>query len=238
MANFVLVHGSWHGGWCWKKMSPYLRKYGHEVYFPTLTGLGEKSHLISKNISLNTHIQDISQLIFYHDLTNVILVGHSYGGAVIRGVAEIIPKRIKRLVFLDACIPENNKTIFDILPGLEEIFKKRLLGEQSNGWLVAPYEPEIWGVKNSDVKWMKERLTPMPWHTHDQPIQIKNPEARMISKSYISCTKYKESQFIAKKVKSSKEWDYHELDTGHDAMVIIPKELASLLNDLVKLQDI
>ena len=188
----------------------FLRKYGHEVYFPTLTGLGEKSHLISKNISLDTHIQDISQLIYYQDLKNIILVGHSYGGA------EIIPKRIKRLVFLDACIPENNKTIFDILPGLEEIFKKRLLDKKGKGWLVAPYEPEIWGVKNSDVKWMKERLTPMPWHTHDQPIQIKNPEARMISKSYISCTKYKESQFIAKKVKSNKEWDYHEIDTGHE----------------------
>jgi pimeloyl-ACP methyl ester carboxylesterase len=105
-------------------MLPYLRKYGHDVYFPTLTGLGETSHQISKNISLDTHIQDVSQLIFYNDLKNVILVGHSYGGAVISGVAEIIPKRIKRLVFLDACIPENNKTIFDNLPGLEEIFKK------------------------------------------------------------------------------------------------------------------
>ncbi|MGD1837651.1 MAG: alpha/beta fold hydrolase [Nitrososphaeraceae archaeon] len=233
MAIFVLVHGSWHGGWCWKKMLPYLRKYGHDIYFPTLTGLGEKSHIISKNISLDTHIQDVSQLIFYHDLKNVILVGHSYGGAVIRGVAEIIPKRIKRLVFLDACIPENNKTIFDIIPGLEKIFRKRLLKAQGRKWLVAPYEPETWGVKNSDVEWVKERLTSMPWHTHDQPIKIKNSDARIIPKSYISCTKSKESKFLAKKVKSKKEWDYHELDTGHDAMIIVPKDLAFVLNNLV-----
>jgi pimeloyl-ACP methyl ester carboxylesterase len=87
-----------------EKNLPYLRKYGHDVYFPTLTGLGETSHQISKNVSLDTHIQ-VSQLIFYNDLKNVILIAHSYGGAVISGVAEIIPKRIKRLVFLDACIP-------------------------------------------------------------------------------------------------------------------------------------
>ena len=114
MATFVLVHGSCHGGWCWKKVTPLLRKYGHNVYTPTLTGLGERSHLVSRNIGLDTHILDIIQVLEYEDLSEVTLVDHSYGGLVIVGVAEVIPERIKHLVYLDAYIPQDNKSAFDI----------------------------------------------------------------------------------------------------------------------------
>src|ERR687889_2155513 len=110
MTTFVLVHGSCHGGWCWKKVTPLLRKYGHDVYFPTLTGLGERDHLLSKDIDLYTHIHDITQVLEYEDLNEVILVGHSYGGLVIGGVAEVIPERIKHLVYLNAYIPQDNKS--------------------------------------------------------------------------------------------------------------------------------
>lgn len=137
MATFVLVHGSSHGGWCWKKIIPLLRKYGHEVFAPTLTGLGERSHLVSKDIGLDTHILDILQVLIYEDLDNVILVGHSYGGLVVGGVAEKVPDRIKRLVYLDAYIPQDNKSAFDIITHLETIsrfqfhdFRERTLKEQ------------------------------------------------------------------------------------------------------------
>ena len=210
MTIFVLVHGSCHGGWCWKKVTPFLSKDGHNVYTPTLTGLGERSHLVSRNVGLDTHILDIIQVLEYEDLSEVTLVGHSYGGLVIGGVAEVIPERIKRLVYLDAYIPQDNKSALDIVPGLETIYKERALKEWDREWLVASYEPEEFGVTNRvDINWMNTRLSPMPWHTHDQPIRITNPKAKRLPKSYISCTEFGDSQFKAQK--SQADWDYHEL---------------------------
>ena len=179
MATFVLVHGSCHGGWCWKKGTPLLTNQSHKVYTPTLTGLGERSHLLRDNIDLNTHILDIIQVFEYEDLYDVILVGHSYGGMVIGGVAENIPERIRRMVYLDG------KTAFDLIPGLEDVCNKRSLSKQGKEWwLVQPYDPIVWGVTNTDdILWMNRHLSPMPWHTHDQPISINNPKAKKIPKS-------------------------------------------------------
>jgi pimeloyl-ACP methyl ester carboxylesterase len=218
MATFVLVHGSCHGGWCWKKVVYILSKHGHNVYTPTLTGLGERSHLVNKDIGSDTHISDIIQVLEYEDLNEIILVGHSYGGLVIRGVAEKVPHRIRQLVYLDAYIPQDYKSAFDIVPGLETIYKQRALKEQGREWLVASYTPEEFGVTNSvDVEWMNTRLCPMPWHTHDQPLRITNPQAKKLPKCYISCTEFGYSQFKAQN--SSAGWNYHELKTGHDAMI-------------------
>lgn len=204
------------------------------MYTPTLTGLGERSHLVSRNIGLDTHILDIIQVLEYEDLSEVTLVGHSYGGLVIGGVAEVIPERIKRLVYLDAYIPQDNKSALDIVPGLETIYKERALKERGKEWLVTSYEPEEFGVTDRvDINWMNTRLSPMPWHTHDQPIRITNPKARRLPKSYISCTEFGDSQFKVQKSPAA-DWDYHELKTGHDAMITIPNELAQLLQTLVK----
>jgi pimeloyl-ACP methyl ester carboxylesterase len=169
----------------------------------------------------------------------VILVGHSYGCMVIGGVAEKIPNRIRRLVYLDGYIPEDGKTAFDLLPGLEDHFKKRSLSSQGKEWLVQPLDPTAWGVTDiDDIAWIKRHLSPMPWHTHDQPIRINNPEAKKITKSYISCTEYKVSfylsqfHFMAQKAKLRLGWDYHELKSGHEAMIIVPNELVQILETL------
>jgi len=147
MATFG-VHGSCHGGWCWKKVTPSLCKVSHEVYTPTLTGLGERSHLVSRDIGLYTHILDIIQVLEYENLNKVMLVGHSYGGLVIGGVAQRVPERIRRLVYLDAYIPQDNKSAFDIIPGLETMYEERTLKAQGREWLVASYTPEEFGVTN------------------------------------------------------------------------------------------
>lgn len=238
MATFVLVHGSSHGGWCWKKIIPLLRKYGHDVFAPTLTGLGERSHLVSKDIGLDTHILDILQVLIYENLDNVILVGHSYGGLVVGGVAEKVPDRIKRLVYLDAYIPQDNKSAFDIITHLETIsrfqfhnFRERTLKEQGKEWLIEPYKPEEFGVTDpDDISWMNSRLDPMPWHTHDQPLRITNPKTKILAKSFICCSEFGNAQFKAQK--SSEDWDYHELMKGHDIMITAPTELAQLLKDI------
>jgi pimeloyl-ACP methyl ester carboxylesterase len=210
-----------------------LSNSGHNVYTPTLTGLGERSHLVSKDIGLDTHVVDVTQVLEYEDLDEVILIGHSYGGLVVSGVAERVPKRIRRVVYLDGYIPEDNKTAFDIIPGLETIYKERAFKQKGREWLIAPYDPEVWGVTDpNDVQWMKTRLSPMPWHTHDQPIKITNREARTLPKSYISCTEYDEFHFMAQKARA-RGWDYHELKTGHDAMITVPHELVQILEELV-----
>ena len=123
MVTFVLVHGSYHGGWCWKKAIPLPTNHSHKVYTPTLTGLRERSHLLREDIDLNSNILDNIQVFEYEDLDDVILVGHSYGGMVIGGVAEKIPDRIKCIVYLDGYIPEDGKTAFDLIPGLEDAYK-------------------------------------------------------------------------------------------------------------------
>ena len=198
----------------------------------TLTGLGERSHLVNRSIGLDTHVLDLIQVFEYEDLNELILVGHSYGGMVIGGVAEKIPQKIKRLVYLDGYIPQDNKSAFDIIPGLETIYKERTLKEEGKEWLVAPYDPEVWGVTDpADVRWMKTRLSPMPWHTHDQPIRLINSETNTIPRSYISCTEYNNFHFMALGAKSA-GWDYHELRTGHDAMITVPKDLVELLESV------
>jgi pimeloyl-ACP methyl ester carboxylesterase len=149
------------------------------------------------------------------------MVGHSYGGLVIGGMTEQVPKRIRRLVYLDGYIPQDNKSAFDVVPGLETIYKERALKEHGREWLVASYDATVWGVTSADdIVWMNACLSPMPWHTHDQPIRITNPEAKKPSKSYISCTEFKDFHFMAQKAKSQLVWDYHELKTGHDAMIL------------------
>ena len=201
------------------------------MYTPTLTGLGERTHLVSSDIGLDTHVLDIIQVLEYENLNEVMLVGHSYGGLVIGGVAEKVPERIRRLVYLDAYIPQDNRSAFDITPGLETIYKERALKEQGREWLVASYTSEEFGVTNpDDIKWMNPRLSPMPWHTHDQPLRITNPKAKVLPKSYICCTEFGNAQFKAQK--SPADWDYHDLMKGHDVMITAPKELVQLLETL------
>lgn len=231
MATYVLIHGSCHGGWCWKKLTPLLGKIGHKVYTPTLTGLGERSHLVNRDIGLDTHILDIIQMLEYEDLNDVILVGHSYGGLVIGGVTEKVPQRVRRLIYLDACIPQDNRSAFDLVPGLETIYKERRLRDEGKEWLVASYKPEEFGVTDhDDIKWMSTRLSPMPWHTLDQPIRITNPLSKRLRKSFICLSEFGHSQFKSQKDPAS--WDYHELMRGHDAMITAPKELVELLESL------
>jgi len=230
MANFVLVHGSCHGGWCWKKVTLLLRNNGNVVYTPTLTGLGERAHLASKVIGLDTHILDIVQVFEYEDLDEVILVGHSYGGMVIGESQTKFQRELSGLYILMDTY--HKKSAFDVIPGLEAIYKERALKELGKEWLVAPYEPQVWGVTEpADIRWMKTRLCPMPWHTHDQPVRLTNSEANNIPKSYISCTEYNNFHIMAQRAKSA-GWDYHELKTGHDAMITVPVKLVQKLVQL------
>lgn len=225
-ATFVLVHGAWHGGWCWKKIIPLLQSAGHEVLTPTLTGLGERAHLLNPNIDLNTHIQDITAVLEYEDLHNVVLVGHSYGGMVIAGVAEKTGARCTHLVYLDAFLPENGKAVKDYAP---------LAPSREDGWRVPPFgPPSAYDVTDEqDADWMMSRLGDQPIKTFTQPIQLSDDENNSVLKTFILCS---DAPFFAEAGERAKQqgFQYRELfSAGHDAMVTKPKELAEMLFEVV-----
>lgn len=231
-ATFVLVHGAWHGGWCWKKLTPLLRAAGHDVFTPTLTGVGKRAHLLSPQIGLETHIADVSALLEYEDLRNVLLVGHSYGGMVITGVAEVAAPRLSHLLFLDAFVPQNGQALLDTLPDHGASVRK-IAEESGDGWKV-PIGKATFGVTDeADVEWIASRLTPQPLRTFEEPVRLTNPAALALPRSYILCRKDEPTLFDshAQRVKSE-GWGYYELLTGHDAMITVPEGLARILLEI------
>lgn len=231
---FVLVHGAWHGGWCWKKVKILLEKQGFTVYSPTLTGLGERSHLLNPEIGLDTHIQDIVSVLEYEDLNNVVLVGHSYAGMVITGVAGKSGDRISHLVYLDAFLPENNKALKDYLPqnnqGKEEPQEKR-------DWKVPPRSTAAeFGVREKDdIEWAQKRLGPQSAKTFVQPVQIENPVPETIKKVYAQLTE-DSPWFVeaAERARNNGFQYFSYLEGGHDAMISQPNEIAEMLISMLK----
>src|SRR3984885_11396551 len=166
--TFVLVHGAWHGGWCWSRVADRLRSGGHQVFTPTQTGLGERKHLLSKDITLDTFTRDIANVIEAEELSNIILVGHSFGGLAISGVADAMPDKIRHLVYLDSLMVEGGKRPFDSLP---------------------PPPPSAFGVSDAgDTDWVKRRLTPHPLGTYTSTLNIKGPVGNNLPRTYIHCT--------------------------------------------------
>jgi pimeloyl-ACP methyl ester carboxylesterase len=217
--TFVLVHGAWHGGWCWRKVIPLLTAAGHRVHAPTLTGLGERSHLLTPDVDLDTHIKDVGALFFYEDLHDVVLVGHSYGGMVIAGVAPSVVSRISRVVYLDAFLPDNGKALRDYAPA----------AGPDEPWRLPPGRPSRWGVTApDDVSWMEARLGDHPLKTMTQPVRIESDITRRVPHTYILCSK---SPFFTAAADRARQRGFvsRELPAGHDAMVTQPAELAKLL---------
>lgn len=224
-ATFVLVHGAWHGGWCWDKLTPLLESEGHQVFTPTLTGLGERSHLLTTQTDLITHVQDIVNVLEYENLSDVILVGHSYAGMVISGVAEKAAKRLRQLIYLDAYLPENGKTVNDY----NKAGASSAEVENSNRLPVC-CTPQVFGVTNNeDIKWMSSRLGDHPFKTLTQSLQLTSDNDKQPKKTFIQLTEW--SQFVeASERAKSKGFGYHKfLSGGHDAMISKPKELRDIL---------
>jgi pimeloyl-ACP methyl ester carboxylesterase len=230
MAIFVLVHGSWHGGWCWQKVTPLLQAAGHRVYTPTLSGLGERSHLLSCGVDLTTHITDVVNLLYYEDLSEVILVGHSYAGMVITGVAAKIPERLARLVYLDAYVPAEGQSEFDLWPPEEQAQARADIA--AGRGLRQAMSPGTLGITDTaTANWVAARLTPHPLTTYDQPTPLGNAQNAALPRVYIHCTvgplAPRFARFAAKA--RAENWEVHEIATGHDVMLTAPEKLAAIL---------
>lgn len=231
MTTFVFVHGGWHGGWCWKYVTPLLRAAGHDVFAPTLTGVGERAHLARPDTGLETHIQDVIGVITCEDLYNVVLVGHSLGGPVIEGVADRMPEPIAHLVYLDASIPRNGQADVDCYP-TEFGVRAWAEGFLAEGKHVIPPPPmeQPFGITNEeDARWLMSKLTPHPTKAFTDPLRLSNPEPHADARTFILCTQADPAWTSVARVRSNPGWRYEELASGHDAMVTAPQALVDIL---------
>lgn len=236
MTTIVLIHGGWHGGWCWKKVAPLLRAAGHEVYTPTLTGLGDRAHLLSPAVTLDTHVQDIVGMLECEDLRGVVLVGHSYGGMVMTAVAERMADRFAHLIYLDAFVPQDGQALADLAdPTFYSNLEARARSE-GEGWRVPPPPLERWGITyEADVSWMRPRIGSHPLKTFNQAVRLTDEAAAVLPRTFIYCTDKPAGDSLArlaKRLRGETSWRYRELTSGHDAMVTAPRELAALLLEL------
>jgi pimeloyl-ACP methyl ester carboxylesterase len=240
MATFVLVHGACHGGWCWKRVAPLLRRAGHEVYTPTLTGLGERAHLLTRDVGLDTHIQDVVNVLEYEELDDAILVGHSYGGIVITGAAERMPARIGHLVYLDAVVPtgedRSGQAWFERHnPDSWRNIEARIAA--NGGWLLpVPEGVPLWGVSDAaDVRWLRAHVVPHPASTFRDRLPGDHAPAQHLPHSFIRCPDRpgapNDFSPDAERIRELGGRVY-EVAGGHDAMVRMPRELVEVLLEI------
>ena len=241
MATFVLVHGAWHGGWCYRDTARALRSAGHDVFTPTHTGVGERAHQGTENITLETHIRDVCGCIEAEELSNVVLCGHSYGGMVITGVADRMPDRIKSLVYLDAFVPEHGQSLNSLLPlALGPEIAAGFLGAfhssslEAHSGRMAPIPAEAFNIKQENRAWVERRCVPQALATFEMPILLTGAGAAVRERLYILADGWDPSPFrhFAAKVEGKSGWRVIKMPCSHDVMVDMPSELA---NELMKL---
>ncbi len=219
-ATFVLVHGAWHGGWCWQRVSDRLTARGHRVFAPTLTGVCERSHLDSPAVDLSTQIRDVVNEIRWKDLENVVLVGQSYGGMVISGVAEQVPSKIASIVYLDAFVPSDGQSIAD------------LGGKVDAGPFTAPIPAARFAVNEADRAWVDSKMTPQSTACFTEKVKLTGAYQRIARKAYIRAKNFPGFAAIHENIRSDPSWKTWVVDCGHDIMIDKPDELTSILVDL------
>lgn len=227
MATFVMVHGAFQGGWVWQPVASLLREQRHTVFTPTLSGAGERVHLLNQNTDLSTYVEDVANHIFFEDLHEVVLVGHSYAGMIITAVAGKLASRISHLVYLDAVVPEAGKSFLDIAGREFVLFFERHV----TGWQVRPWPLAAFGIDTETAgRWFGAKLVQFPLKAFKSAFPPYGPNG-VASRTYIRCTG-NNHPFLARMAEQSKSrgWDYREIASGHSPMVTAPDEVAALLD--------
>jgi pimeloyl-ACP methyl ester carboxylesterase len=235
MATFVIVHGAWSGAHAWRWVRPLLRAAGHEVVTPSLTGLGERAHLATPDTDLDAHIADVVAVLHYEDLSDVVLVGHSYGGMVITGVADRTPERIGRLVYLDADVPREGESMLDLVPADERAGYEESARTRGDGWRVpAPLPDPLPPGLPPEVAWAVARMVLHPLATMTQPLHLEHGETDL-PRTFVLCTEGKEDEveppYVAR-VRTDPSWRLVELAATHTAHVAAPEQLSSTLLEI------
>lgn len=231
--TFLVAHGAWSAGWSWKKMHPLMSAAGHRLFTPTYTGLGEREHLASPSNDLDTHIQDMLAVIKYEDLRDVVLIGHSYGGMVATGVVDRARDRVTRLIYVDAFVPKDGQSLFDLISPAE----RRRMQESAkagDGWRVPP-NPIPPDTSEADANWIAERRLPQSIKCFEAPLRLRDAEITL-PRSYIYCTRITPADSFrrfAERAKSERGWHHHEIDASHSPHVTAPEMLVALLQTIV-----
>jgi pimeloyl-ACP methyl ester carboxylesterase len=240
MSNFVLVHGAWHGAWCWQRVTAALTAQGHRVHAVTLTGLGDRAHLMSPAITLETHIADVTNTIEAEELQDVVLAVHSYAGMLGTAVADRMPRRLLHLVYVDALVPRPGESWSSTQASATR--EARLaLAQASPDYSFPPPDPSVFGLQAEDHAWVQRRQTPHPGHTYQAPLQFDPQRVAQVRRTFIDCNQpaIATVDAIRSRVRDPRFWDgawvsgagmqVVELATGHDPMVSVPQELTRLL---------
>jgi pimeloyl-ACP methyl ester carboxylesterase len=231
----VLVHGGFHGGWCWKKVQHLLVADGWTVYAPSLTGLADREHLAAREVGIETHVQDVLRLIECEELDNIVLCAHSYGGMVITPVADRMPERIANLVYLDAVLPESGQSLFDLLGDSQGIPAKMqgLADESGDGWWIPPiFNAVEFGVSDpADVEWVDRRLTGHPIHTFDEPVELTGAWESIKTKTNVHCERWSitHTDSLTERLEADAAWTTYRIDSGHDVMISHPERVREIL---------
>ena len=226
--TFVLVHGAFHGGWCYSRVAGLLRAQGHRVFTPTLTGLGERSHLYSPAINASTHVTDILNVLAFEDLEDVVLAGHSYGGQVITGVADAAPERLRALVYLDAFVGEDGKSTLD-MDSPEACAFHTEAARSNGGHTIPPIPAAIFGVNASDQPWVDRLCTPQPFATFAERLSLSGRHA-IEYRAYVFAKGWNGPfRPIFDRVRAEGGWHLHEFECGHDVMIDAPAQTVSVL---------
>lgn len=234
MANIVLAHGAWSAAWAWKKMRPLFRAAGHEFYAPTYTGLGARAHLAAPAVDLSTHIQDVLGVLEFEDLKDVVLLGHSYGGMVATGVVDKARSRIARVVYLDAFVPKDGQSLFDLVGPKAEGNMRKGAEKDGDGWKL-PVNPMPPDTAPEDVAWASPRRRPQPIKTFEQRIKLESTEAPpprhfIYAKRNMPGDAFRQ---FADRARSEAGWTCDEMDASHNPHITCPQELMALLTKIM-----
>ena len=231
-ATFLVCHGAWSAGWAWKKMHPLMAASGHRLVTPTYTGLGERAHLADPSIDLETHIEDILNVIQYEGLRDIVLIGHSYGGMVATGVADRAQDRIAQLIYIDAFVPRDGQSLLDLnIPARQRM---RAMATSGDGWRVPP-NPTPPDTAPADLQWLTERRVDMPIKCFEMKLRLQGG-ALTLPRSYVYATRIAPADTFgrfARMAKADPAWRYHEIDASHSPHVTAPEVLMALLQKIV-----
>lgn len=239
--QFVLVHGAWHGAWCWKRVTPLLRDAGHDVHALTLTGVGERAHLLSAQIRLHTHVSDVLGLIRGEELDRVVLVGHSYGGVVATGVADELlrdtPGVLKHLVYVDGTAPERSGESWSSAHKPDVIAARIAAAAANGGVSLPPPDAAVFGLDGADRDWVNRRMTPQPFSLYRDPLYFDPDRVATVPRTFIDCNQpaFPNIDAMRRRVRSEPGWRVVEVATGHDAMISAPEALARSLLECARL---
>ncbi len=227
--TFVLVHGAWHGGWCWRRVADLLEKKGHKVYAPSLSGLADRAHLLDAKTNVSTHVTDIANLIAWENLKEVVLVGHSYGGFVISGGAEKAQSAIPSIVYLDAFLPDNGEALIDVVSG-SQLHNAIQAAIQKGDLAMAAPKAAIFQVNGKDRAWVDEKCTPQPVAAMSEKLALTGARDRIAKKAYVRAKGYGSASFDRALAKAQASgWRVYEPVSGHDVMVDQPERLTEIL---------